>query len=78
VTELDTGIVREAVFNDLAEYTIPYPGPGPYSWEASAPGFRTYRREELTLVVDQILRIDIGLEVEATTETIVVAEAPPC
>ncbi len=77
VTELDTGIIREGLSNDIGEYTIPYLNPGRYSLEASAPGFRTYRREELTLAVDQILRIDIGLEVGATTETIVVAEAPP-
>ena len=76
VTNLDTNIVHQASSNEIGEYTIPYLDPGRYSLEASLPGFRTYRRDELTLAVGQVLRVDITLEVGAATETVTVTETP--
>jgi len=76
VTNLDTNIVHQASSNEIGEYTIPYLDPGRYSLEASLPGFRTYRRDELTLAVGQVLRVDITLEVGAAAETVTVTEAP--
>jgi len=77
VTNLDTSIAQQAASNEIGEYTIPYLNPGRYALEASAAGFRTYKRSEFTLAVDQILRIDIALEVGAATESITVTDAPP-
>ena len=77
VTNLDTNISQSATSNEVGDYTIPYLNPGRYTLEASAAGFRTYKRAEFTLAVDQILRIDIPLEVGATSESITVNEAPP-
>lgn len=77
VTNLDTNVSHTGSTNEVGDYTIPYLNPGRYSLEASAAGFRTYKRAEFTLAVEQILRIDIPLEVGAAAESITVNEAPP-
>lgn len=77
ITNLDTNQSFDGKTNDLGDYTIPMLNPGRYSMEANAQGFRTYRRPELTLAVDQILRVDVVLEVGATTETVTVVEEAP-
>ena len=77
VTNLDTNVSHTASSNEVGDYTIPYLNPGRYSLEASSAGFRTYKRAEFTLAVEQILRIDIPLEVGAASESITVNEAPP-
>ncbi len=77
VTNLDTNVSHTGSSNEVGDYTIPYLNPGRYSLEASAAGFRTYKRAEFTLAVEQVLRIDIPLEVGAAAESITVSEAPP-
>jgi hypothetical protein len=77
ITNVDTNISQQALSNQAGDFTIPYLPPGRYSLEASAAGFRTYRHSEFTLVVDQALRLDIPLEIGATTESVTVTEAPP-
>ena len=77
ITNLDTNISRQAMSNEYGDYTIPYQNPGRYSLEAQLIGFRTYKRDEFTLEVDQMLRLDIVLEVGATSETVVVTDTPP-
>jgi len=76
VTNLDTSISHQATSNELGEYAVPYLNPGRYSLEASLAGFRTYPREQFTLAVDQILRIDIPLEVGTAAESVTVSETP--
>ncbi len=77
ITNLDTNISQPGSSNEIGDFTIPYLNPGRYALEASAPGFRTYKRAEFTLAVDQVLRIDIPLEVGATTESVTITDAPP-
>ena len=77
ITNLDTNIVQSGATSEVGDFTIPYLNPGRYTLEASSTGFRTYRRGEFTLTVDQVLRIDIPLEVGSATESITVSEAPP-
>ncbi len=55
ITNLDTNISQAGISNDTGDYTVPYLNPGRYSLEAANPGFRTYRREEFSLLVDQTL-----------------------
>ncbi len=77
VTNLETNQSQQTSSNDVGEYTIPYLNPGGYSLEAKAEGFRLYKRSEFSLAVGQVLRLDIQLEVGATTESVVVTDAPP-
>src|SRR5262245_50641634 len=57
VTNLDTNISQTAQSNEVGDYTIPFLRPGRYSLEATSSGFRTHKRPEFTLVVDQTLRL---------------------
>lgn len=77
ITNLDTNISQKGTSNEVGEYTIPYLNPGRYSLEATNAGFRTFKHAEFTLAVDQALRLDIPLEVGATTESVTVTDTPP-
>jgi hypothetical protein len=77
ITNLDTTIAQSGSSNEVGDYTIPYLNPGRYEMVASAAGFRTHKRAEFTLAVDQTLRIDIPLEIGTAAESITVTEAPP-
>src|ERR1044071_2334090 len=76
VTNLDTNISQQTVSNEAGDFVIPYLNPARYALEAQATGFRTYKREAFTLVVNQTLRLDIRLEVGATSETVIVTDTP--
>ncbi len=77
ITNLDTNIPQKATTNEVGDYTIPFLNPGRYALEAKSTGFRTFKQTEFTLVVEQVLRLDIPLELGAATESITVTEAPP-
>jgi outer membrane receptor protein involved in Fe transport len=77
ITSLDTNISQQAATGDTGEFTVPYLNPGRYTLEASVGGFRTHRQSEFRLSVEQVLRIDIRLEVGATTESVTVTDTPP-
>src|SRR5207245_8103183 len=77
ITNLDTNASRQVSSNEVGDYTIPYLNPGRYAFEATNPGFRSHRRTEFTLEVDQVLRIDVALQVGAADETVTVTETPP-
>ena len=70
----DTNISREAVSNGSGDYTILYLNPSRYVLEASLAGFRTYKRSDFTLEVEQKLRLDIRMEIGALTEVVTVTE----
>ncbi len=53
-------------------YTIPFLRPGQYNLTATANGFKTFTRSNITLVVGQQAGIDVSLEVGQLTETITV------
>jgi len=77
ITNLDTNVSRQVTSNAVGDYTIPYLNPGRYWLEATITGFRSYKRTEFTLEVDQIQRIDIPMEVGATSESVTVTDTPP-
>ena len=77
ITNLDTNIAQTGSSNEVGDFTIPYLNPGRFVLEASAAGFKTHKRAEFPLAVDQALRIDIPLEVGAMAESITVSDAPP-
>ncbi|MBL8217183.1 MAG: TonB-dependent receptor [Bryobacterales bacterium] len=77
VTDLDRNLSQQAASNEVGDYAIPYLDPGRYSLETKIEGFRAYKQAEFFLTVDQTLRIDIPLELGATTESVTVTEAPP-
>ncbi|MEZ5398216.1 MAG: carboxypeptidase regulatory-like domain-containing protein [Bryobacteraceae bacterium] len=53
-------------------YSIPFLRPGVYTVTATANGFKTFNRENVTIQVGQIVGIDIPLEVGALSESVTV------
>src|SRR4029078_4693390 len=58
-------------------YTLPQLPTGTYELTVSVPGFKKFIRQNLLLGVAQVLRIDIGLEVGAASESVTVTEVAP-
>src|SRR5437773_2054691 len=77
ITNLDTNIAQTGTSNHIGDFTIPYLNPGRYKMEAALTGFRTYKHTEFTLMVDQVLRVDLPLEVGSAAESITVTDTPP-
>src|ERR1700722_12704579 len=65
-----TGVAYDGATSTTGNYTISELPAGDYEISMSAPGFKKYTRSGLTVEVAQILRIDIGLEVGASTESV--------
>jgi hypothetical protein len=70
-----TGVVYQGATSSTGNYTISQLPAGPYGISMSAPGFKQYTREGLTVEVAQVLRVDITLEVGASTESVTVTAA---
>jgi len=72
-THTGTNIAFRARSSDDGTYVIPSLPVGAFEVSASLPGFKTFRRTDVVLEVAQRLRLDILLELGATTETITVS-----
>ena len=77
VTNVDTGIRWRTVSNESGYYTVPLLPPGNYRITVRLQGFKPITRSGVTLVVNQVARIDFTLEVGGITQTIEVAAAAP-
>ncbi len=76
VLNTETGAKWQAKTSASGYYTVPLLPPGKYQVSTQLEGFRPITRT-VTLVVDQLARLDFTLEVGAITETIVVTSQPP-
>jgi len=77
VENVQTGAIYKSRTNELGQYTIPNLPVGRYRLTFEAPGFRTTVRDGLSLSVAQVARVDVQLELGATTESVTVtAEVP--
>lgn len=77
VTNLATGQTFNLKTDSSGDYLVRALPPGEYSVEASFTGFRPLLRTPVTLVAFQNARVDLALELGATTATVTVsAEAP--
>ncbi len=74
---VDTGALYEGASSSTGNYTIAQLPPGNYELSTAVAGFKKYVRQNLTIQVAQVLRIDIPLEVGAATESVTVNEAAP-
>ncbi len=77
VTGTDTGLQRRAASNDAGYFAITLLPPGNYRVTVRKDGFRALTQSGLTLVVDQVARLDFVLEVGAVAEAIEVSAAAP-
>jgi hypothetical protein len=77
VTNVDTGSVREAETNDSGAYVLPLLLPGKYRLTITKEGFRPVTRTGITLLVDQVVRVDQELELGSVTQEVQVTVAAP-
>jgi outer membrane receptor protein involved in Fe transport len=73
ITNLATGVLRTSVANTEGLYTVPLLPPGQYRVEVQMDGFAPITREGVTLVGEQIARIDFVLKVGERAELVTVA-----
>jgi hypothetical protein len=75
ISNLDTGLRREAQTNDSGAFSFNLLPVGRYKLSASHPGFGASERPEIKLDVDQVARIDFKLKPGAVTESVQVTAA---
>ncbi|MGQ9635936.1 MAG: TonB-dependent receptor domain-containing protein [Bryobacteraceae bacterium] len=72
-----TSFVSETTTTAEGGYYVPYLIPGNYRLTVTAPGFKQYVRDGITLRSAEVLRLDMVLEVGGITESVTVTgEAP--
>jgi len=74
---IETGVTYDGASSDTGNFTVAQLPVGTYEVTVSVQGFKKYTRAGLQVGVAQILRVDIPLEVGATTESVTVTEAAP-
>ena len=65
-----TGIVRSTKTDAAGHYIFQYVVPGEYSVTTKAPGFKTAVKEGIQLSLNDNIRVNIELDLGATTETV--------
>src|SRR5580698_3149081 len=73
VTNTDTGVVHEFTSNDAGIYTAPFLLPGHYTVDASANNFSKVKTTDITLLVGQVLTVNVTLKVNSTNTTVEVS-----
>jgi hypothetical protein len=73
IKNTETGVVLRAISTDTGNYTVTQLPIGRYELSTTVPGFKTYTRQNLTLSAAQVMRVDIPLEVGASTESVTVS-----
>ena len=77
VANTQTGTSRTLTTDSAGEYVAPSLSPGTYDVRAAAPGFKTVENKSVPVEVGKDARVDLALEVGATTQTVTVTEAVP-
>jgi hypothetical protein len=74
---VETGAVYRAASSATGNYTLSQLPAGTYEMSVTVPGFKRFVRQNVVVSVAGTLRIDIELEVGATSESVTVTEAAP-
>ncbi len=77
ITNVDTNIAVKATTDTAGEYVVTPLAVGHYSVTVEATGFKRSIRNDITLNVQDRLRVDVKLEVGAVTDTVQVEAAAP-
>lgn len=72
VTDVQTSVQRNTISNEAGNYEIPDLKKGVYQLEVKAPGFRTFKADDLILESAQIRRVDVPLQVGETASEVTV------
>ncbi len=77
ITSPATGFMRSARTDDTGNYQFLQIPPAPYVVTANAPGFSTFKQENVTLQVNTPATLNIALQVQGGTVTVEVTAAAP-
>ena len=77
LTNQDTGVTQSMTTNALGEYIFAPIKIGTYSLTAEFKGFQKVQQKNVSVDVQQKLLVDITLPAGASSETVIVNEAPP-
>ena len=72
---VENGAVYQAQSSATGNYTVAQLPTGNYELSVTVPGFKKFIRQNVVLGVAQTLRVDIGLEVGAASESVTVTES---
>ena len=75
VTNLDRGVRQAVTVSGTGTYSFPRLPVGRYDIDVTAPGFRPYRRANITVDVNSALLVDAILLVGVSSETVTVKES---
>ncbi len=70
-----TGIAQHTVTSGAGLYTFVSLNPGVYQVTASQKGFESVAQDNVTVTVDQVSTVNIGLRVGSVTDTVTVSES---
>jgi len=75
ITNLSTGVVRETTTNAVGDYSVPTLQAGSYSVDVTSTGFRPAQVTNITVVINNVTRTNLRLELGQVTESITVSDA---
>src|SRR5881628_2880292 len=73
VRNTDTGAEYNTVSTTTGNYTLVQLPAGVYELSAEAPGFNKFLQQGLRVQVAQTARVDVGLEIGGTTQSVTVS-----
>ena len=74
---VETGIARTLMTNDVGQYSVPFLSPGTYTVEADHTGFRKWVRENIIVQVASTVRVDVQLRVGSVAQKFEVSAQAP-
>jgi hypothetical protein len=77
LTNIDMGTLRQESSDQSGAYVFPLVPPGNYRLSVVKDGFRPGDQSGITLVVDQVARIDVHLEIGSVNQQIEITAAAP-
>lgn len=77
VRNTDTGSMYQAVSTSTGNYTVAQLPTGRYDLTVEVQGFKQFQRPGLAVEPAQVMRIDVQMEVGASSETVTVASESP-
>jgi len=77
LTNMDTGVVRTTVSNELGNFQFLLVPLGTYSLEASLAGFKTFRRAGIIVETDRSLGVPVQMQIGEISETVEVVAGTP-
>jgi Carboxypeptidase regulatory-like domain/TonB dependent receptor len=77
VTDQNKGTIQETTTNESGNYTVTHLVPDLYTIRVEAKGFKASEQKDVTVAADTGVRLDLGLQLGATTESIEVTGEVP-